>query len=278
MGAWDSFKQFMFGGMGQAPDPNKGKFTDRDYILDQVHNGVTNAQNRDAPQATNTRVAPVMTGQAAQLDPSQMNSARAQAQQVADMQMRIATGQQAGAGELAAQRQAVRSAAQQQAFAASQRGGNAALAARTGARNMADIGVNAAGQAQQAAITDQANAMGQLNQNLGTMRGQDIDAANANANLKQSMNLANLSAENQRVFQQAGLDQSTSLANMQARLQTMGMNDQAALAYLSQLMGVNQAELAARMGQEQVALGQKGFVGDLLATGGQVAAAAAMPG
>lgn len=260
----------------QEADPAKAKATERDFIISQVQQGIANANNRQAPQAERTVVGNVRTGQASQLDPTQANQARAQMGQLADMQMRIATGQQAGAGELAAQRQAVRAAAQQQAMAASQRGGNAALAARTAARNIADIGLGAAGQAQQAAFQDQQAAMGQLGSVLGTMRGQDLDMASQNAQLRQQMNLANLSAQNQQIFQQAGLDQATSLANMQARLQAMGLNDQAALGYLSQLLGMNQAELAARMGQEQAEMAQKGIFGDLLSAGGQLGAAAIM--
>lgn len=256
----------------QKADPSKAVFGDRDYIINQVQQGIAGAGNRQAPQAGRTMVGSVARGTADQLDPTQANEARARMNQLADMQFRIATGQQQGAGELAAQRQAVRAAAAQQAMAASQRGGNAALAARTAARNQADIGVGAAGMAQQAALQDQANAMGQLGGVLGTMRGQDLDMASQNAQLRQQMNLANLSAENQRIFQQAGLDQATSLANMQARLQTMGLNDQAALGYLSQLLGMNQAELAARMGQEQANMAQKGFFGDLLAAGGSLGA------
>lgn len=258
----------------QSTDPTKAVLTDRDYIIGQVKDSIANTQNRQAPQAQNTTVAPVVTGQATQLATGAADQARAQQQQLIQQQMAIANGQQAGAGELAAQRQAVRAAAQQQAMAASQRGPNAALAARSAGRNVADIGAAAAGQAQQAALQDQANAMGQLGQLTTGMRGQDIDVAGQNAQLTQNMNLANLNAQNQQIFQQAGLNQATSLANMQARLQVMGLNDQASLAYLAQLYGVDQTEMAARLSQEATQFGQKGVFGDILAAGGTLGAAA----
>jgi hypothetical protein len=264
---------FLFGGMGQSPNPKKAQLSDRDFIIHNIQGSLGAVNDRQAPQAGNTTISPVMTGQASQLNTAQADAARAQQQQLAGYYNNVITGQQAGAGELAAQRQAVRAAAAQHAMAASARGSNAALAARGAARNVADIGAGAAGAAQQAAMQDQAQAAGQMNQLTGTMRGQDIDVAGQNAQLKQNMNLSNLNAQNQQIFQQAGLNQATSLANMQARLQTMGLNDQAALGYLAQLYGVNAAEMQARMAQEQAKLGQQGFMGDLLSAGGTLGAA-----
>jgi hypothetical protein len=112
---------------------------------------------------------------------------------------------------------------------------------------------------------------------LTSGRSADIGLATGQAGLNQQAGLANMDAQNQRVFQQAGLDQSTSLANMQSRLQAMGMNDQASLAYLSQLYGVDAAEMQARLQQEQLRLqGQANknqLLGNLLVAGGTVAGA-----
>ena len=97
--------------------------------------------------------------------------------------------------------------------------------------------------------------------------------ASENAQLKQQMKLANLSAQNMRVFEQARLDQATSLADQASRLQTMGMNDQASIAYLAQLYGIDQAEMQARL---QLELGKMAEpkspskLGGLMTVGGTI--------
>lgn len=150
--------------------------------------------------------------------------------QLANLQRlnRIASGQEAGAGELAVGRMAGRAIADQQAMAAAQRGGNAALAARGAARNVADIGTNAAGQSREAAMADQMQASNMLTQGI---QGR------------------------------AQLEQNTNLANMDAELKARGMDDAARIAYLSQMTGLTQAELQARISlagiQSQYDLGRR---------------------
>lgn len=84
--------------------------------------------------------------------------------QLAQMQQLqgIASGQQQGAGELAAQRQIANALAAQQAQAMMARGGNAALAQRNAANQSAALGISGVGLGQQAALTDQQAAQGQL--------------------------------------------------------------------------------------------------------------------
>ena len=274
MGFWDSVGSFMFGGMGKQPDPNASKFTDQDYITNQIKSGIQGAQNRQAPQAGNTQIGPVAQGQASTIDQGRYNDWRTQQMNLAQQLGQVASGQQAGAGELAVQRQIQQGLAGQQAQARMARGGaNPALAFRNGAAQSAALASTGAGMGQQAAMQDQANARAQLAGVLGQGAGQDIGIAQGNAQLQQQMNLQNLDAKNQAIFQQAQLNQSTSLANMQARLQTMGLNDQQIQAYMQQLLGMDQATLAARMQQEQASMNQQGFLGDLLSAGGTVGAA-----
>jgi hypothetical protein len=237
--------------------------------------GIEGVQGRAAPQAEAAQVGAVERYGGATIDPAQQAQIRQRQMQLADQLRGVASGQQRGAGELAAQRQGSRAIASQQAMAQMGRGANAAMAARGAARNVADIGGQVAGQAQQAALQDQAAARAQLGGVLGQARGADIGLAQAQAGLSQQAGLASMSAENQRIFQQAGLDQSTSLANMQAKLQTMGMNDQAILGYLGQLYGMNAAELQARMQQEALRIGsaKEGMLPDLLQMGGTLGAA-----
>jgi hypothetical protein len=153
----------------------------------------------------------------------------------------LASGQQKTAGELAAYRAAQQAGAQQQAMARMARGGDAVLAQRTAAQNMAGISSNAAGQAQRSALDGQMAAQGMLTQAAGQGRGQDSQIQ---------------------------------LANMDAKLKQMGMDDQARLGYLSQLTGLSIAQLQAQMGAMQGATQQQGLLGPLLSAGGQVGAAA----
>jgi hypothetical protein len=248
-----------------------------DEIRSRVQEGLDAVRKREAPQATTTTIAPVRTANAAQINTAAQDQFRARQLVLADRVNAVATGGQMGAGELAARREGNRAIAQQQAYARMGRGANAATAARTAATNTANIGLNTAGQAAQAATTDRQMADQTMAGLLTSGRSADIGLATGQAGLNQQAGLANMDAQNQRVFQQAGLDQSTSLANMQSRLQAMGMNDQASLAYLSQLYGVDAAEMQARLQQEQLRLqGQANknqLLGNLLVAGGTVAGA-----
>lgn len=250
----------LFGDAKVGLDPARAQLEGAQYQRDIAQQRIGDIMGgRQAPQADRTMVGPV-----ARADETRADQFRQGQLSMASRLSDIATGQRAGAGELAARRMGERGMAQQFALGASARGGNAALAARQAARGAADVSAQAAGQAQEAALRDQQLANQQLGQVLGQGRGQDLQVS-----------LANMGAENQRIFQQAGLDQSTSLANMQARLQMIGMNDQAILGYLSQLLGVDAAELNARMQQDQLAIAQRrpGMLGDLVAAGGQMGAA-----
>lgn len=162
--------------------------------------------------------------------------------QIAQLQG-IAGGTQQGAGELAVQRQAQNALAAQQAQARMARGGNSILAARGAANNAAGIGMAAAGQGQQAAMQDQMNAQGMLTGALGQGRGQD---------------------------------QQVQLANLDAQLKQMGMDDATRLGYLQQLTGMDANTLQVQMGGYNQANQRQGLLGGLLSSGGQIGAAYAM--
>lgn len=113
-----------------------------------------------------------------------------------------------------------RNVSSQQALAAGGRGGP--LASFNAANNIGMLGANAAQGSAQARIQEQQMALGMLGQNINAGRGSD-----------ESMNQFN-----------AGQQNNTSLANLQARLQSMGMNDQAITQILGQLGGQNAAQNA----------------------------------
>ena len=157
----------------------------------------------------------------------------------------IASGQMKGAGELAAERQTQNALAGQQAMARMARGGNAGLQMAHAANNAANIGLAGSGMAQQSAMQDQTNAQGMLTQAAAQGRGQDVNVQ---------------------------------LANMDAQLKQMGMDDATRLAYLQQLTGMDAAQLTAGIQAMSAATSQQGILGPLIGAGAQVGGAALMPG
>jgi hypothetical protein len=274
--AW--YNPFSWGeGQKADIDPNAGRIDDAEKLRRMLEIREAEARNRAAPQSQQVTVGPVATGRAAQLATAPQNQFRQRELALANRLTGVATGQQAGAGELATIRQGQRAVAQQQAMARMGRGSGAAGAARSAARNAGEIGLNVAGQSAQAAMGDQAAANAQLGSVLGQGRGADISVAGQNAQLTQGMNLANMDAQNQRVFQQAGLDQARSLADMQAKLTQTGMNDQAQIAYMAQLFNISVAEMQGRLQQEGLKVGNfdtgwgREFMGQVLTSAGKAA-------
>jgi hypothetical protein len=220
MGHWyDIFT----GGMGKSTNPSDYQTPVRQQgLIDQtIAKGL--GTNRTAPQtAVGGQFRDAQIGQLGQLQG-------------------LASGQQKTAGELAAYRAAQQAGAQQQAMARMARGGDAVLAQRTAANNMAGISSNAAGQVQRSALEGQMAAQGLLTQAAGQGRGQDSQIQ---------------------------------LANMDAQLKQMGMDDQTRLGYLSQMTGLSIAQLQAQIAAMNGATQQQGLLGPLLSAGGQVGAAA----
>jgi hypothetical protein len=277
-------------GGGDDPDPNKSRWTDGPQLSEQYRRGAEQAMYRGSPYMTGrtqlgqTNLGRVALGSAAQLDPRQQAQMREAQMAQANRLGAIASGQQRGAGELAVGRQMQQAAAQQQATARMQRGMSGASAARGAARNLAGLGVAGAGQAQQAALSDQMGAGQQLAGLLGQTREQDLGMAAQNAQLDQQQMLQQGSMNQQSMLQQGTFDQQRNmqlgqmqqarqLANLDAELRTMGMNDQARLAYLQQWGQMNQSEMAGRLGQEQTAMNQPGITGPMMQAGGQILAA-----
>lgn len=173
-----------------------------------------------------------------QLDQTQSNQSRGQQQNLAGLLFGQASGNIAGAGEMAVNRQVGQATAAQAAQAQMARGANSALAARTAARMTADIGINGAGQAAIAQAQDQANAQGQLGGLLGGMRSQDINTAATNLAADQNQQQIQISA-------------------------------------LAQMLGVDEAQLKQELAKRQLAAGDKGMLGTLMQIGGQAAISAA---
>lgn len=210
----------LFGGGSKA---KAATFQDRDRILELINQGYGRGG------ITQQRAPQLQLG----ADPFRAS----QLQQLGQLQG-IASGQQQGAGELAAQRQYQNALAAQQAQARLARGGNAALAYRNAANQSAALGSSAAGAGQQAALTDQLNAQGLLGQLGSAGRQADINVAGQNA--------AN----------QLGVQQ---------------LNSQNYLSLLNQLSGMNAAQLAGQNAANAANAQQSGaLLGGLLNVGGQI--------
>lgn len=202
-----------------------------------------------AAQAAQARRAAQLQGQY-RLDPGQMSETRAGALGVANRLGAIASGQQAGAGELAVNRQLSAAQAAQVAQARMARGGNAALAARTAARNQADIGLAGASQAAQAQMEDQQAANAQLGSLYSSLYGQD----------------ANVAAQNAQLGQQAAIE------NLRAEMAQRGMNDAQQMNAIQQRLAWEQSQVNARLAKEGLPP-QQSFAGNLLQGAGGLALA-----
>ena len=254
-GALKGGKNWLFGG-GSTKDLPQGP-NYYDYASQQLSHQVDGAQGRAAPQAQTAQMGP-----AQQLASGPQNQAREGQMQTANRLGAVASGQQAGAGELAVNRQVSAQTAAQASAARMARGSNAALAYRNAARNTMDIGQAGAGQAAAAQMQDQQAANAQLGQMYGQMRGQDVDVASQNAQLGQ-----------QAMIQQAQMGQQTSLANLQAQLAQSGMNDQQQMAAMQQMLGWDQTKLQAQLQGAQLKSQDKGILAGLFSGGGQALAA-----
>jgi hypothetical protein len=244
-----------FGGGGDEPKVNA---TLKNFDPATAHLGriAAIAPYRAAPTAQNTQLGPGY-----QLSNVQTNQSRGGMMDTANRIGAIASGQQAGAGELAVNRQVGQAAAAQHSAAMMARGSNAALAYRNAARNTMDIGLAGAGQAAGAQMQDQQAANAQLGSIYGSMYGQDAAVAGQNAQLGQ-----------QYTLQQGQMNQQTQLANLQARLAQSGMNDQQQMAAMAQMLGWDQAQVQASLGKAALPA-QPSTMGSILSSAGQAAAA-----
>lgn len=180
----------------------------------------------------------MLNRQTPMMDTGMSDQTRGQQNQLASMLFQRANGQAPGAGELAVNRQANQAIAQQTAGAQMARGANTALAMRNAARNQADIGTNAAGQAAIAQLNDQTAAENQLGGLLGTTRAQDIGVAQGN--------------------QQAQMQQ-----------------QQLQISALAQMLGVDESQLRQQLARAGVQMQDTGHLGALLGAIGTVGGAVA---
>ncbi|MGL4527299.1 MAG: tail fiber domain-containing protein [Aestuariivirga sp.] len=213
---------------------------DRIFGGDATKGISTKPQNYDEVNAQLGQIAREAGGRVApQLSAGPQEQARQGLMDLTGRLGAVASGQQAGAGELAVNRQIGQANAAQMSAARAARGANSALASRNAARNQADIGLAGAGQAAAAQLQDQQSANAQLGQTFGQIRQGDIDIA---------------------------------VENMRAKLAQAGMNDQQQIAAIGQQLGWDQARINAELQRAAIAAGDKGMLPGLLQAGAQAGA------
>lgn len=187
-------------GLFSSSPQKPAEYQDRNQLMRYINNGMSpgGIANQQAPQ--------LQMGS----DPFRQG----QLQQMQQLQG-IASGQQQGAAELAAQRQIQNALAAQQAQARAARGGNGAMAYRNAADQSAALGISGAGMGQQAALQDQMNAQGLLGQVNSAGRTGDYNTANANAGYQQANNERN-SQNYLGLMQQLGNMDATTLTGQNA--------------------------------------------------------------
>lgn len=260
-------------GKSHAADSIDAKPQHFDDATAQLGQAAQSAQSRSAPYAAAAGVQAAQLGPAAQLAQGQMDQSRGGLMGVANQLGSIASGQQAGAGELAVNRQIGSALAAQNSAARMARGAQAALAYHNAARNSADIGLAGAGQAAQAQMADQQGALGQLGQVYGGMYGQDTNVANANAQLGQQAMLQQGAFQQQANLQGSAQQQQTQFANQGAALQQRQMNDTMQIQALGQQLGWDQAKINAELAKAGLQQQDTGLIGGLLSAGGTIGAA-----
>lgn len=276
MGFWGSVKNVLLG--GDATKNFDNKLNHYDSATAQLGQMATDAQGRQAPMAQAAQLGAPYQMQTHQLAPGQMDQSRGGLMGVANRLGAVASGQQAGAGELAVNRQFGQGASALQSAARSAHGANAALAYRNAMRATADMGLGAAGQAAQAQMQDQANANQQLGSIYGGMYGQDANVAAQNAQLGQAAGAMNAQLGQQAMLQQGQFNQQTALANQGAALQQRSMNDAMQIQALGQQLGWDQARINAEIAKANVAANDKGILPGLIGAAGTAAAAYATGG
>lgn len=213
---------FLLGSQGQTPGSYNTPLQNNAQLVNGYTQGSQQAMGVAAPQ----------------MDPTQQAQFRAMQMAQAQQLQGVASGQQQGAGELAVQRQMANAQAAQQAQANMVRGGgNSGMAFRNAAVNQAGLAQSGVGQAQQAALSDQQAAQGQLANVTGQARTQDQSLAQNNAQLTQ---------------------------------QQTAQNNQANLGYLNGLTGENQAMLNAQTSAYGASQANKGAAGGLINSAGSI--------
>lgn len=280
MGFWNGVKDFFVGADGDKYTADKTASTMNGAYgsTGNLQGLATDAMGRAAPTSTAANAGPASTTTAAQINTGNYDPTRARQLGLADLLTGAARGEGPSGAGLAAQAQRDAALSQASALQAGRRGRSAVAGAQMGTL-AAQMGNQQASQNEAIGrANEMATARGQLGNTLGQVAGQDIGIAGQNAGFGQQAGMFNAGQLQNMAQYNAGLNQQTNLANQNAQLQQTGLNQNLALGANGQLQNQAQAEMAARMQQEQMAFGNlnPGSQGLLspqtLVTGGATAA------
>lgn len=218
-----------------------GAFQIGDQYTSQFDEAARAAQGRQAPQAGSTTV-----------DTTQQEQWRRQEQALANLLAARASGTAGpSAAEIQGQQAMERAISTQRGMAAGATGANRALAGRTAAANIGQIQGEAAGNAALLRAQEQTQAQQALRSLLGQARGADIGLATT----------------------QAGMDQQTRMANLQAALQQGATNDQLMVQLMN--MGFSRDQAQAQLNAAAEALAAQNYG---IATGAGIQGGAGITG
>ncbi len=224
----------------------------------QLEDDKSRNQRREAPVAYSAQVGPLSNAKGATVDRSQIGGQSSfrdnQSALIAALEAQ-SRGEGPSLAQMQFQKNTDRNLKNLMAAAASARGAQSAGATM---RNLADAQAQAQGDAaiasgelrlqeQNAARAQLAGAIGQgLGYDTG-YRGQQIGLASQDTANQQAVNLANSNAWNQARMAEAAFNNQTSLANQQAQMNLMGMNQQSDQFYNTAELGLDQQQIATRM-------------------------------
>jgi hypothetical protein len=218
---------------------------------------------------------------AATIDPTQQAQFRADQQGLVSSLQDIAAGR---GGPSVAENQLARTLGRnistQNSLAAGARGPNMALARRTAAMNVGQLGAVAAADAATLRAQEADAARARLGDVLAAGRGADIGLATSQADLRQQAAAANAGFQQQASAANAGFQQQAGATNLGAKVETRAQNIGEAKGYREDILGAQKlhgdAEAAKLNAQAQTtgaALEAKGKSrGGLLGAGGAIIA------
>lgn len=220
-------------------------------------------------QAYQDRLAP--GANAATIDTTATAEMRQRQLQYLQQLQAAASGHVPSAAEISGRLATDRGVAQQFGMAAALQGGNAGGALRQASMGGAALSADMAGQMMAARAAEQVQARGQLGQAMSDIRGADFSQAAAQGQFQQQANLANLDAK----LKQMGMDDARRSELLRAMLESQGQSVQGGIAQGQRQTAMDIAKMndaTARRGQSS-SLTQS-LIGGLLGAGGAIGAAA----
>ena len=210
------------------------------------------AENRLPPEVASVALRAPLKMQAQTIDTTDQEAFRAQQMARIGQLEDVSMGRTLSPEEQRYRSDLASSAMQQRSLAASARGGSPLRALLEGRRMEAQL--ERRGEAEGRILREEAaqQARGELAQQYGQVRETDMALQQKQAELKQQADLYNMQAQEQFTQQRAALDQQQEMQRQQAYMEQLAMNDQARQFYMSQALGIDQADLQRRMEAERI--------------------------